>query len=495
MRWRLLIVVALLAVGVGAVGFTVFGPTLARNGDGSDYLTATAAVADVTDQAVADGAIAAATIYGLSFGADPRVVDGSEAGGGSDPRLVKGVNVRVGQAVAAGEVLAEADTTDAQQALELAQANLDAAQARYDADRAGTSATDQESAQLSIDQAQAQLDSARQSRDDTARENRIRLDQADGDVDRASSQLDDDRDADAPDSVIDADKDALRQARESLALLRVQVETQNRQAREQVESAQLALDSARNSYDSHTEPVSAETLASDRASLLQVQAQLDDAQADIDAATLRSPIAGIVIAVNLVVGTTTPSGDAVQVMAPDKEIVAEFAESDLPDLAVGQPATVTVSATDDVLTGTVAAISPVASTSSGSSVVSYSVTVALSDVPAGVLPGMSADVAITTAQALNVLAVPATALGGAGGNYTVQVLDGTGQVSVRQVEVGLVTSSLAEIKSGLAQGEQVVVGTTSALNASNGGFIFPGGGGGARQLPPDGGQVQVQTGP
>ena len=60
MRWRLLVVVALLAVGVGAVGIALFGPALAGNTDGSDYLTAQAAITDVTDEAVANGTVNAA---------------------------------------------------------------------------------------------------------------------------------------------------------------------------------------------------------------------------------------------------------------------------------------------------------------------------------------------------------------------------------------------------------------------------------------------------
>jgi macrolide-specific efflux system membrane fusion protein len=168
-------------------------------------------------------------------------------------------------------------------------------------------------------------------------------------------------------------------------------------------------------------------------------------------------------------------------MGTDMQVTAQFAESDLPSLALGQQASVTVSATSDALTGTLVAIDPVASTSAGSSVVSYPVTIALIDVPATVLPGMSAEVAVTIAAARNVLATSATALEGSAGNYSVRVLDASGTPVSRQVEVGLVTSSLAEIKSGLAEGDEVIIGTTSSTTSGNGlpggGGVFPGGGG------------------
>jgi multidrug efflux pump subunit AcrA (membrane-fusion protein) len=480
MRWQVLAILALLVVGLGAVGLAVFGPGLAGNRT-SNYLTSPVTRTDVVDQAVANGTISAAVTYGLSFGADPHIVsDSSSSAAGSGSWLVKTVNVNVGQKVSAGDVLALADDSDARAALQLAQANLDAAQARYDTDSGGLSETDQQSAQLSVTQAEQQLASAKQSRTETLRENRIRIGQSESSVSAARQQLADDQDAAAPDNVISADKDAVQQAKDSLALLRVQVDAQNRQAQDQVDSAQLALDQARNGYDSKTEPASAEVLASDRAGLIGAQQSLADAQDAVAAATLTAPIDGTVVAVNLVVGTTAPSGDSIQIMGPDMQVTTQFAESDLPSLALGQQATVTVSATGDELTGTLTAIDPVASTSAGSSVVSYPVTIALTSVPATVLSGMSAEVAVTVAAAPNVLAIAATALNGSAGNYSVQVIDGSGAPITRQVQVGLVTSSLAEIKSGLSEGDEVIIGTTSSTTSGNGfpgGGVFPGGGG------------------
>ena len=112
-------------------------------------------------------------------------------------------------------------------------------------------------------------------------------------------------------------------------------------------------------------------------------------------------------------------------------------------------------------------------------------TVGLTDPPAGVLPGMTADVTITTASVSNVLTIPSEALAGTAGNYTVRILDAAGVPEARPVTVGLVTSTLAEIKSGLTAGEAVITGTTAARNATTttttnqgGGFRGFGGGGG-----------------
>jgi macrolide-specific efflux system membrane fusion protein len=171
---------------------------------------------------------------------------------------------------------------------------------------------------------------------------------------------------------------------------------------------------------------------------------------------------------------------------------ASFTESDISNLKVGQAASVTVTATNLIVDGTVSQIVPTASTSGGqSSVVTYAVIVTLSDPPATVLSGMSATVTVTTATVANALRIPATALvGSASAGYTVQVEVGGG-VTTQQVSVGLVTTSYVQITSGLNQGDSVVVGTTSTRNSTTtsnsgagilggGGISIPGGGFGGR---------------
>ena len=96
---------------------------------------------------------------------------------------------------------------------------------------------------------------------------------------------------------------------------------------------------------------------------------------------------------------------------------------------------------------------------------------------------MSADVTITIDSATGVLTVPAAALRGTNGNYSVLVLDASGAPQAQAVEVGLVTNTSAEIKSGLTEGQAVVTGTaTTQTNATStggfggGGVGIPGGG-------------------
>jgi macrolide-specific efflux system membrane fusion protein len=107
-------------------------------------------------------------------------------------------------------------------------------------------------------------------------------------------------------------------------------------------------------------------------------------------------------------------------------------------------------------------------------------------------------VQVITAHAADVLSVPATAINGSDGNYSVMVLGTDGQPASVAVEVGLITSDLAEISSGLNEGDTVVTGIAAAQTGTaagttqgapgglGGGGAFPIGGGGGNFRPPAG---------
>jgi macrolide-specific efflux system membrane fusion protein len=106
-------------------------------------------------------------------------------------------------------------------------------------------------------------------------------------------------------------------------------------------------------------------------------------------------------------------------------------------------------------------------------------------------------VAVITAQAANVIAVPAIALQGSAGSYSVLVIGSSGSPQAVPVQVGLVTTSLAEIQSGVSEGETVATGTvsarTSTTTTTGGGVAIPGlgGGGGGGGFGRGGGGVVV----
>jgi macrolide-specific efflux system membrane fusion protein len=250
-----------------------------------------------------------------------------------------------------------------------------------------------------------------------------------------------------------------------------------------LKSATVGLEDAEDADDAAQVRQAKISLYNARNQLAQATQKVADIEASIAAATLTSPIDGRVTEVNIASGFDAPSGAAIVVDAAGFEISADVVERDLADIKVGQRAAITVAAVDAELTGSVVAVSPVASAASGSGVVNYPVTVSLDDAPVTLRSGMSADVTITIASANGVLTVPAEALNGTAGNYSVQLLGPDGTPTAQAVEVGLVTATLAEIKSGLTAGQQVITGVattqtgTPTTEGPGGGVVIPGGGG------------------
>ena len=74
------------------------------------------------------------------------------------------------------------------------------------------------------------------------------------------------------------------------------------------------------------------------------------------------------------------------------------------------------------------------------------------------VPGMYANAQLVLAHVENVLTVPVEALSLHGNQRVVYALDSGNQVHERVVQVGIEGNKLAEIKSGLAEGERVISG-------------------------------------
>ncbi len=260
------------------------------------------------------------------------------------------------------------------------------------------------------------------------------------------------------------------------------LESQIADAKRAASSAELQLKQAKSDH-----AAASGTAAKRQTQIALYNALTAVAKAKADLATLvglrghkaiTAPADGTITDVAISKGASAPDGTAITMISGELRVSTSVVESDIAAIKVAQQATVTVSALDATLQGKVVSIDPVGSASGSNGVVSFAVTVALDTPPASLRPGMSADISIVAASATSVLAIPSRALSGSAGAYTVRVVAADGSVSVRGVEVGLVTSSLAEIKSGLQAGDRVVTGTSSSQTTTTvgGGGAFPGGG-------------------
>ena len=237
----------------------------------------------------------------------------------------------------------------------------------------------------------------------------------------------------------------------------------------QIAAARAQLDAAETQLSIAPTTVA---LYNDQAQVAQATQSLAALQAVRSYPSLTAPADGTVTTVNLAAGVNAPSGTAITMISDTLVATAQVAEADVARVAAGQAANVTITALNASVAGKVMALAPSGSSSGG--VVSFGVVISLSGLPAGARPGMSVQVAVTIASANNVLAIPAAAVQGTVGAYQARVLGADGQPQERSITVGLITSDLVEVRSGLQSGERVITGTVSALvnqaQSNQGGF-------------------------
>jgi multidrug efflux pump subunit AcrA (membrane-fusion protein) len=435
--------------------------------------------------------------------------------------VVTSVDVKVGQRVSQGQVLARLDDRSAKIGLQQAEAQLASAEGQYATATAGQTAQEQQRDAAAVAGAQVAVDNA--SRAITHAEQQVALDktQLDVNVNDASNLVQQDQakvnqdkqQGSAGQSALQTDQAKLEQDQATLRSLRQQrsqTELKDQQAvtnakgQLQTAKAQLAAQQATAAVDA--QPPRAGTLQSGQASITQAQAQVKSAQLALDNTVLRAPAAGTVASIAAQPGEqatssggssssvssstsssssssgSTTTGFVVLTELTGLQVTADFAEADAVKVHPGQNVTTTFNALSTStgsplsVTGTVESVAIDSTVSSN--VVEYGVTVSLDNAPATLKVGQTADVTVEIASRDNVLAVPSTAVTTAGGTSTVTVLrNGTQQRT--PVTVGLVGDNATEITGGLTAGEQIVLPTTTSTTTSNGvpGFRGPGAGG------------------
>jgi hypothetical protein len=196
-----------------------------------------------------------------------------------------------------------------------------------------------------------------------------------------------------------------------------------------------------------------------------------------------------VAAVNLTAGSPVSANSStavISVLAPGSYLVsATVPLSAVDKIQVGQQAAVRPDVLNGTLTGTVAAIGVLSSSSSTSTATSFPITVAVQSPDATLYDGSGASVTFSVGKVDGVLTVPSSAVHTDGSRSTVTVLNGTSQQTV-DVTTGVVGQDLTEITSGLNAGQTVVLAdlgapipTSTAATRPGAGFGSIGGGAGA----------------
>lgn len=196
---------------------------------------------------------------------------------------------------------------------------------------------------------------------------------------------------------------------------------------------------------------------------------------------IRAPIEGVVSELQVEPGQTIEMGMSIgSIYNPNQmEIYVQVDDVDVLLVQQGAPVEITLDALpDETFRGEVSWISPSGRDQSGFTF--FQVRIQVEGGPE-LRPGMQAQAFIDAGRAENVLLVPLEAVFQEDRQYKVEVLNEEGVPVVVPVEVGLMNDFLAEIKSGLEEGQQVVVGSSADLLPTRGtpDTILPGMGGGS----------------
>ncbi|KPA99601.1 efflux RND transporter periplasmic adaptor subunit [Pseudomonas asplenii] len=283
------------------------------------------------------------------------------------------------------------------------------------------------------------------------------------------------------------------------ALRQAQVNEQNLTAQKQAAAAQLK--DAKSTYERYKQlreddaisKQDFETAQSNfevrTANLLSLEAQIRDARIQVETARVNlgytrivAPISGDVVGIVTQEGQTVIANQLAPVILKLADldtmtIKAQVSEADVIHISPGQEVYFTILGDVDKryyakLRGTEPAPqnfleTQTAGTPKQNTAVFYN---ALFDVPNPdhrLRISMTAQVHIVRDRAKEVLTVPVAALGekNKDGTFPVRVLDAQGQAQVRNVQTGINNNVRVEIKTGLAEGDKVVIGEPSATPA------------------------------
>jgi Membrane-fusion protein len=229
-------------------------------------------------------------------------------------------------------------------------------------------------------------------------------------------------------------------------------------------------------------------------------AALASAEADLEDAVLRSPITGTVASVDLEVGDTVGSSSGssgssgsssssssssasfVIIETSKWKVEGSIGAADLASVKAGQAVSITTDASTDALSGTVASVGIVATSTSDDGTATFPVVINLSGTQTDLYSGTTATAVITTGSYTDVLTVPTAAIKSENNKTVVTKVSGD-QTSTVEVEVGKVFGDYTQVTSGLSEGDTVRITfsrstTTSSSGESQSGFGFGGGLGG-----------------
>lgn len=382
-----------------------------------EYLTATVTTGDIEDSVMATGKIEAISSVDV----------GSEASGKVERLLVD-----VGSEVKQGDIIAQIEQINQKDAVSSAEASLVQSQSAL------------QSAHGELASREAELDSAKA----TLATRRAELAKAERNFARLDELI----------KINAISRQEYDDARAGVEVARAAVVA----AQASIRTAQAGIHNAKASIQSQN------------ASVQKSQTDVNTAKTTLSRTVITAPMNGTVVSI------TTKQGQTVNAMQTAPTIVtladlsrvrikAQISEADVINIKAGLPAKFNIIGAPDqkfdaVLDGIEPASEKSSSGSSSTSAVYYIGYLDVDNNEGRFRLDMTTQVNIIIAQAKNVLTVPSASINEKNGKHYIRVVDADGKANEVEVVVGINNRATAEIKSGLKQGDTIVVSEGAADN-------------------------------
>lgn len=230
-------------------------------------------------------------------------------------------------------------------------------------------------------------------------------------------------------------------------------------AEQQLENAEFGLQIAQRDADAEPDDENLGLAVIRAAQFIEdAELALADAERALRNASILAPRGGIILE------TTVREGDLVNPSQPvvtlyareDLQVIANVDELDLVNVQPDAEALLRLDAFPDrEIIGQVVATAPLAREQGGATVFATTISMQIPD-DVDIRPGMNADITIVTEARDGVLLIPQSTIRTVGNRTFVQVIDNGGQVE-REVELGYRSAGLAEVVSGLDEGDELAI--------------------------------------
>ncbi|KAF6573971.1 efflux RND transporter periplasmic adaptor subunit [Paenibacillus sp. EKM212P] len=394
------------------------------------------------------------------------------------------VNVKAGDSVKAGQVLARLDDSDSKLQIKNAESNVAIARAKVEEAKRGPKPSDIELQKANVLKAQMAIKTAKDSME--LEEVAAQKEAAQMTLDKAQKDYDDQTYLVQNDAAAESDLATAKQNLDKAKLDMNNVELQYKKARNRqvqaIEDAEMGYKTALIQLKAAQSPPDASNIQSAQASLQQAETELEQKKSVLKKLQVTTPWDGIILKVNGDVGTS-PTAPFIVMNNSNTGVMkvsAKVNESDIAKMRTGLQATLhTNSFPDKRFKGEVLFVSPEPVTESN--VTTYKIELSLDSQKIRLQPGMNMDVSLLLAEHKDALSVPLFALrseGGVDGVYVAKNPANPADYEFRPVKLGVYTADQAEIKSGVKEGETIVIppqGGSAGPNGSQEGQDLDGG--------------------